>query len=146
MVCSAYTEHKAHFVSEIGYHGCPNLSSIKRFIDEQHQWPWQDNPQWILHSTDMTGNPYRINLMANQVKELFGTVPDNIEDFILGSQVSQAEAKKFFVEMTRIVFQHWLPTVLWRKVADGTPARPPRCAQSEPAFGACAAFCFRDRR
>ena len=141
-----YTEHKAHFVSEIGYHGCPNLSSIKRFIDERHRWSWQDNPQWILHSTDMTGNPYRINLMANQVKELFGTVPDNIEGFILGSQVSQAEAKKFFLEVTHIVFRRWLPTVLWRKVADGTPARPPRCAQSEPAFGACAVFCFRDRR
>ena len=30
-----YTEHTAHFVSEIGYHGCPGLSSIKRFVDEQ---------------------------------------------------------------------------------------------------------------
>ena len=26
-----YTQHTAHFVSEIGYHGCPNLSSIKAF-------------------------------------------------------------------------------------------------------------------
>ena len=30
-----YTEHTAEFVSEIGYHGCPSLSSLKRFIDEQ---------------------------------------------------------------------------------------------------------------
>jgi beta-mannosidase len=115
-----YTEHTAHFVSEIGYHGCPGLSSIKRFIDPQHLWPWQDNPQWVLHSTDMTGNPYRINLMANQVKELFGTVPDNIEDFVLASQISQAEAKKFFVEMTRL--KKWHSTgVVWWNVMDGWP-------------------------
>jgi len=77
-----YTEHTAHFVSEIGYHGCPSLSSIKRFVDEQHLWPWQNNTQWVFHSADTTGNPYRINLMANQVKELFGAVPDKMEDFI----------------------------------------------------------------
>jgi beta-mannosidase len=115
-----YTEHTAHFVSEIGYHGCPGLSSIKRFVDAEHLWPWQNNVQWIFHSTDMTGNPYRINLMANQVKELFGTVPDNIEDFILGSQISQAEAKKFFVEMTRL--KKWHSTgVIWWNVMDGWP-------------------------
>ncbi|HZO99760.1 MAG TPA: glycoside hydrolase family 2 TIM barrel-domain containing protein [Terriglobia bacterium] len=115
-----YTQHTAHFVSEIGYHGCPGLSSIKRFVDAQHLWPWPNNAQWVFHSTDMTGNPYRINLMANQVKELFGTVPDNIEDFILGSQVSQAEAKKFFVEMTRL--KKWHSTgVIWWNVMDGWP-------------------------
>jgi len=115
-----YTEHTAHFVSEIGYHGCPGLSSIKRFVDEHHVWPWQDNPQWVFHSTDMTGNPYRIKLMANQVKELFGVLPDNIEDFILASQVSQAEAKKFFVEMTRL--KKWRSTgLIWWNVMDGWP-------------------------
>jgi len=117
---SFYTEHTAHFVSEIGYHGCPSLSSIRRFVDAQHVWPWQDNAQWILHSTDMTGNPYRINLMANQVKELFGTVPDNPDDFILASQASQAEAKKFFVEMTRL--NKWRSTgLIWWNVMDGWP-------------------------
>jgi beta-mannosidase len=115
-----YTQHTAHFVSEIGYHGCPSLSSIKRFIDAQHLWPWQDNPQWVLHSTDMTGNPYRIKLMASQVKELFGVVPDDAQDFILASQVSQAEAKKFFIEMTRL--NKWRSTgLIWWNVMDGWP-------------------------
>ncbi len=115
-----YTQHTAHFVSEIGYHGCPGLSSIQRFVDEHHVWPWKDNPQWIFHSTDMSGNPYRINLMANQVKELFGEIPDNIQDFILASQVSQAEAKKFFVEMTRL--KKWRSTgLIWWNVMDGWP-------------------------
>ena len=115
-----YTEHTAHFVSEIGYHGCPSLSSIKRFIDAEHLWPATDNPQWVLHSTSWTGDPYRIQLMSNQVQELFGAVPKNIEDFILASQVSQAEAKKFFVEMTRL--KKWRSTgVIWWNVMDGWP-------------------------
>ena len=115
-----YTEHTAHFVSEIGYHGCPSLSSIKRFIDDQHLWPAQDNEQWVLHSTDMTGSPHRIELMANQVQELFGAVPSDIKDFILASQISQAEAKKFFVEMTRL--SKWRSTgVIWWNVMDGWP-------------------------
>jgi len=46
-----YTEHKAHFVSEIGIDGCPGLSSLKRFLDDKHLWPWQNNPWWALHST-----------------------------------------------------------------------------------------------
>jgi beta-mannosidase len=117
---SFYIENTAHFVSEIGYHGCPGLSSIKRMVDEQHVWPWQDNPQWILHSTDMAGRPNRMNLIANQVKELFGAVPDNIEDFILGSQIAQAEANKFFVEMTRL--KKWRRTgIIWWNVMDGWP-------------------------
>ena len=115
-----YTGHTAHFVSEIGYHGCPSLSSIKRFIDPEHIWPATDNPQWVLHSTDWTGNPGRIKLMSNQVQELFGAVPPNIEDFILASQISQAEAKKFFVEMTRL--NKWRSTgVIWWNVMDGWP-------------------------
>jgi len=115
-----YTQHTPHFVSEIGYHGCPGLSSIRRFVDSSHVWPWKDNPQWIFHSTDMSGNPYRINLMANQVKELFGEIPDRIEDFILASQVSQAEAKKFFIEMTRL--KKWRSTgLIWWNVMDGWP-------------------------
>jgi beta-mannosidase len=115
-----YTEHTAEFVSEAGYHGCPSLSSIKRFIGEDHLWPPDNDPQWILHSTDWVGNPYRIKLMLNQVKELFGIEPANIEDFILASQISQAEAKKFFVEMTRL--RKWRSTgMVWWNVMDGWP-------------------------
>jgi len=117
---SFYTEHTAHFVSEIGYHGCPGLSSIKRFIAPQYLWPPRDNAQWVLHSTDWSGNPARIHLMFNQVQELFGEVPANIEDFILASQVSQAEALKFFIEMTRL--NKWRSTgVIWWNVMDGWP-------------------------
>jgi len=38
-----YAETTAHFASEIGYHGCPNLSSLERFLPQDALWPWQDN-------------------------------------------------------------------------------------------------------
>ena len=115
-----YTQHTAIFVSEIGYDGCPGLSSIKRFVDKQHVWPYQDNPQWVLHSTSMAGNPYRIELMSHQLEEYFGAVPDNIEDYILASQFTQAEALKFFIEMTRL--GKWRRTgLIWWNVMDGWP-------------------------
>ncbi|MBZ0294692.1 MAG: glycoside hydrolase family 2 [Anaerolineae bacterium] len=119
-----YTGSNHHFVSEIGYHGCPNLSSLQKFLDEEHLWPWQDNEWWIYHATASFGKSsrfaYRIPLMANQIRELFGVVPDTLEDFILASQISQAEAKKFFVESGRI--RKWRTTgVLWWNLLDGWP-------------------------
>jgi beta-mannosidase len=117
---SFYTEHTAHFIAEIGENGLPGLSSLKRFLDEQHLWPWQDNSQWILHSTSMVGNPYHNDVVANEEKEFFGVLPDKIEDFILATQITQAEAKKFFVEMTRL--NKWQSTgLIWWNVMDGWP-------------------------
>jgi beta-mannosidase len=121
---SFYTHHTAHFVSEIGYHGCPNLSSIHRFIDQDHLWPWQDNDQWITHCTAPAGRDdhrqYRVELMARQIKELFGLEPEDLETFILASQISQAEAKKYFIEMTRL--KKWRRTgVIWWNLMDGWP-------------------------
>lgn len=119
-----YTESKAHFVGEAGYHGCPNISSIKKFIDEDHLWPWQDNSQWITHCTSPTGNEgmfaYRVKLMVDQVQELFGFEPDKLEDFAVASQISQAEAVKFFVETARL--KKWYRTgIIWWNVIDGWP-------------------------
>ena len=62
----------------------------------------------------------RIRLMANQVRELFGEVPDSLETFALASQIVQAEAKKFFVESTRL--RKWRTSgVVWWNVIDGWP-------------------------
>jgi beta-mannosidase len=121
---SYYTQSNCHFVSEIGYHGCPNLSSIKRFIDKEHLWSWNNNRQWATHCTDPIEKggsySYRVQLMANQIKEMFGVSPDNIEDFIIASQISQAEAKKFFIELTRT--EKWRRTgIIWWNMIDGWP-------------------------
>jgi beta-mannosidase len=119
-----YTEHNAHFIGEIGYHGCPSLISLKKFLSPEKLWGWEKNDEWQVHSVYHWQYPQinrdRIKLMANQVKELFGMIPDNIEDFVLASQITQAEAKKFFIESTRL--RKWRTSgVLWWNVIDGWP-------------------------
>jgi len=120
-----YTRHSAHFIGEIGYHGCPNLSSIRRFISPEKLWPWQDNDEWQVHEVyhwmhDQANGRGRIVLMANQIKELFGCIPEDIETFVLASQITQAEAKKFFIESTRM--RKWQTSgLIWWNVLDGWP-------------------------
>lgn len=115
-----YAAPKCHFVSETGYHGCPSLESVKKFIDEDHLWPLYNNPQWNLHSTDTAGRDHRVMLMEKQVRQLFGEMPESIEDFIFASQISQAEAKKFFVENIR-THRDTKKGVIWWNLLDGWP-------------------------
>ncbi len=119
-----YTRAASHFASETGYHGCNSLSSIRTFISEDKLWPWQNNDEWLTHAAEMYGEDgpyaYRIRLMNDQIHELFGRDMDNLEDFILASQISQAEAKKFFIELTRCM--KWRRTgIIWWNIIDGWP-------------------------
>ncbi len=70
--------------------------------------------------TDDGSYNYRIALMAKQIKELFGMEPDNLNDFALASQISQAEAKKFFVELFRLG-QPKRTGLIWWNLIDGWP-------------------------
>ncbi len=115
-----YSGNKAHFVSETGYHGCPGLESIKKFITPEKVWPYRNNNEWILHSSDQKGNDSRVMLMENQVRQLFGTVPTDPEDYILASQISQAEAKKYFIERIR-VGRPKKTGIIWWNLLDGWP-------------------------
>ncbi|MBP3359918.1 MAG: glycoside hydrolase family 2 [Clostridia bacterium] len=115
-----YAESKAHFVSETGYHGCPERASIESFIDEEFLWPMENNKQWILHSSDQRGRDERINLLPKQIKQLFGDVPEDLDEFIFASQVSQAEADKFLIENMR-VHKDIKGGILWWNVIDGWP-------------------------
>lgn len=119
-----YTLHSAHFIGEIGYHGCPGVSSIKRFIPPEHLWPWQNNPAWrahnVYHWRHGGVDRDRIQLMANQIREVFGDIPERLEEFALASQIVQAEAKKFFVESARL--RKWRTSgILWWNMLDGWP-------------------------
>ncbi|MCE5197719.1 MAG: glycoside hydrolase family 2 [Armatimonadota bacterium] len=119
-----YKNVVCHFASEIGYHGCPSPESIRKFISPEKVWPYKNNDEWTLHCTDpvpgVNNFGYRVELMEKQVRELFGVVPDNLDDYSLASQVSQAEAKKFFVEMFRT--GKWRKTgLIWWNIMDGWP-------------------------
>ena len=119
-----YTEHTANFIGETGYHGCPNLSSLKRFLSPGALWPWQGNDEWEVHSVnhwrDKGRRRGRIDLLANQVRAVFGEEPKELAAFALASQATQAEAVKFFIESVRL--RKWHTTgILWWNVLDGWP-------------------------
>jgi beta-mannosidase len=118
-----YKGSLAHFASEMGYHGSVSVKSMGRFISPDKLWPWQANDEWRIHaaSPEFDRGPYlyRIELMAKQIRELFGVVPDKLEDFVLASQISQGEAKKFFVELFRT--QSHRSGLIWWNLIDCWP-------------------------
>lgn len=115
-----YSESKAHFVSESGYHGCPSPESVKKIVDDEHIWPYTDNEQWTLHSSDQQNNPARVQLMADQIAQLFGDIPDTLEEFSFASQISQAEADKYFIERVRCAKPN-KTGIIWWNLLDGWP-------------------------
>lgn len=119
-----YTNQPAQFIGEVGYHGCPSRKSMEQFLDAEHVWPWQRNDQWLAKASRPYPNidrcDYRIPLMAEQIARFFEEAPDELDDFILASQITQAEADKFFVEWARQ--GKWRRTgVLWWNLRDGWP-------------------------
>lgn len=119
-----YSQNNACFASEIGYHGCPNISSLKKFISPDKLWPWQNNSQWFTHCTNPDPDEnifrYRVKLMADQIYHLFGFRPKNLKDFVLASQITQAEANKYFIELFRTA--KWRKSgILWWNLIDGWP-------------------------
>jgi beta-mannosidase len=123
-----YTDQKAHFVSEIGYHGCPNRESIEKMFDPDYVYPWTNNWEWNDEWQTKAARPHpastgydeRNDLMINQVKILFGECPKDLDKFIFGSQVVQAEAMKYFVELWRM--DKFNKTgIIWWNLRDGWP-------------------------
>ena len=92
-------------------------------------YPWSEgrqwNDEWLTKSTrrfEVWGQTNdRNNLMLNQVTLLFGSVPEELDDFIFASQVVQAEAMKFFVEMWRGNKFDGKTGIIWWNVRDGWP-------------------------
>ncbi len=115
-----YARSPACFVSETGYQGCPCPESMRRTVDEDYLWP-NMNEQWIWHSAEQWGGDgWIIRAMNNQIRQLFGSVPDTLEEYALASQISQAEAFKFFIERIRIQKPR-TGGILWWNLLDGWP-------------------------
>ncbi|MDR1734178.1 MAG: hypothetical protein LBR73_04780 [Oscillospiraceae bacterium] len=129
-----YLSKPCLFVSEQGYHGCPNRESLEKFLTPKKLWPWWEEPiagrkiakdEWRLHGADFTMRPdgpyaHRTKLMSDQVAQFFGREAEDLDEFILLSQAVQAEAFKFFIEYCRS--QKWRKTgILWWNMLDGWP-------------------------
>ena len=123
-----YRDTFCHFASEIGYHGFPAVDSLQKFLKEPEKIFEPDGTpteEYMVHASAMEakkGAPYtyRIRLAYDQVVTLFGKACENLEDFVLQSQISQAEAKKYFIEKFRTA--KWERTgIIWWNLLDGWP-------------------------
>jgi beta-mannosidase len=129
-----YVSSPAHFASEIGYHGCPSRSSLERMMDADSVYPWRTghewNEEWLTKSCRSTPDDKstlgRNDLMVKQIEAFFGACPETLDDFILASQITQAEAMKYFVELFRQHKGHdgekgEKQGILWWNIRDGWP-------------------------
>lgn len=126
-----YKNPSCYFASEIGYHGCPSPKSLEKFIPKDSLTCWGDtntctDKNWLAHSTAMeVDDPsayyiYRIPLVTKQVDRIFTFVGKDLDTYARQSQISQAEAVKYFIEHFRA--KKWQKTgILWWNVIDGWP-------------------------
>lgn len=116
------------FASEIGYHGCPSPASLRAFLAAPERMFEADGTparEYLAHAAAPDADPngsfaYRIGLMAQQVKTLFGSVPKEINVFAKCSQISQAEALKYFIERFRLRMDTH-GGIVWWNLIDGWP-------------------------
>ena len=128
-----WTNATPTFVSETGYHGCPNADSLRRMMTSTNVYPWPDpanpfrfNDEWNCKAVtswpeqlDGMGNG-RNCLMPNQVKNFFGSVSTNLEEFVDQSQFAQAEALHYWIARSRArKGRTW--GMLWWNLRDGWP-------------------------
>lgn len=123
-----YKNTFCHFASETGYHGFPSPVSLDKFLadpDTVFRPDGSPTDEYLIHAaameTDMDSPyAYRIRLAYNQVVTLFGKAAADFHDFLKQSQISQAEAKKYFIEKFRI--GKWKRTgIIWWNLLDGWP-------------------------
>jgi len=101
-----YYAGKARFISETGWHGCPNLSSLRKFLSPEHLLYDDKDCEWDFHAS----NPFRhgshmetrSQLIGKQLEEYFRSKPETLEEYARYSQIHQAEACKFMVETARL--------------------------------------------
>lgn len=127
-----WTQNTPTFVSETGYHGCPNLDSLKKMMTPEGLYPWPNsgdpftfNDEWVCKSVMAypeqrdEGN-FRNSLMPRQIANMFGEIPRDLASFVERSQTVQAEALKYWVELSRTrKGRTW--GMLWWNLRDGWP-------------------------
>lgn len=112
-----YADMKHHFVGEIGYSGCIARESIEQCMgaDALQKDRFFDKETWKLHDYSTDGD------ILHASKYYFGFVPEDVDDFILSSQILQAEAYKFLIEHTRLQKPYMTGVLIWN-MRDGWPA------------------------
>ena len=120
-----YRTSAAHFVSEMGFHGCPDAASLAQMAEPgEPLWPLTGNPalaaQGVRPMERHSDWDYRIPLMTSQTTLLTGVEPTDLDSYVLASQITQAEAFKSFIETGRIR-KGRVNGILWWNLRDGWP-------------------------
>ena len=133
-----YVKTRAWFMSETGFHGCPNLDSLKRMMQPACVYPWTEVPDerehrdrtwnldWQFKAVNASlkvggGEWKRNNTLVNQVRYVFGDCSTNLEDFVWQSQFAQAEGLKYITELFRSRKFDRFNGLLWWNLRDGWP-------------------------
>jgi beta-mannosidase len=102
-----YSDTSAQFVSEVGFQGMPSVKTLQRFLPDLTNRVSVDDVAWRYHEShqrrELPNREYNRNqLLLNQASLLFGGIGTELNVVVPASQISQAEAKKFFVENCRL--------------------------------------------
>ncbi len=104
-----YMRSQARFPSEIGHLSCPNLETVEAMLAPENRWP-PDNRAWDEHFGslyDWNFFPKRREKMEQAIEAWLGQVPDDLETYIVASQLLQAEAYKCWAEYFRLRKDGW---------------------------------------
>lgn len=123
-----YKNAKSRFASETGYHGMPSVNSLKKFLKQPEKIFEEDGTptnEYLVHAASPELDPnanyaYRIRLFYNQICEMFENVEPEFSDLVKQSQISQAEAKKYFIEKFRLK-KYDCTGIIWWNLLDGWP-------------------------
>ena len=124
-----YKNAKCRFVSETGYQGFPSPESMRKFLKDPEKifenGTMNPTDEYKVHSSSPEtedGSPYtyRTALTYNQIRKLFTAAEGNFDDLIRQSQISQAEADKYFIERVRVK-KGECTGIIWWNLLDGWP-------------------------
>lgn len=118
-----YRNCNAVFISEMGYMGIPKRSSLERFISGGAIDDFKSD-DYLAHASSPTAEnscyAFRLGLNLNPIVYTFGKMPDNLDDVITCSQITEAEALKYFIERMRIK-KGRKSGIIWWNLIDGWP-------------------------
>lgn len=123
-----YAEAPTLFASETGYYAFPSPATLRTYLKEPEKF-YEENgeltKEYFAHSASMCPDEkdpygYRTKAALEQAKRLFTEDLTDMTDIARGSQISQAEALKFFIERFRIR-RNTHGGLLWWNILDGWP-------------------------
>lgn len=120
-----YRDSTARFIGEIGFYGSPGLDTLASIAGGSPEIPSSDSMMWRLHETTELRQPdvtprLPIDVMIGQAEYMFGQTFDSTPDFVFASQITQAEAFKYVIEMTRADRGH--TGLVWWSLFDSWPS------------------------